>query len=204
LIPKTIHRVHMGPENDSVKYCWESAKKHNPDWKFVTHNEKSSWPIVGNYLNYSKTYAYKSDLMRLEALYHYGGIYLDTDVEIIRSLDHFTEYNYPFAAWESPYVIGSAVIGAPPKNDEILSLIAYCIGSIILEADDGKIDYSGERMMFSPTVITKLWKSNSEVRLLSPESFYPYHWSEKDRSNEDFLINENTFGVHHWNGSWSH
>ena len=205
MIPKIVHRVHIGPPQEFAEWCWETSKNHNVDWEHITHNDDSpdQWEIFGKYLNMSPTFAYKSDLMRLELLYKYGGIYIDTDVEVIRSFDDLSEYHYPFAAWESNYVIGSAVIGSPPKSQEVLDLITYCIGAIELESKDGKIEYGGHLRMFSPSVLTKLWKSNQDVLLLNPESFYPYHWNEKHRRYEDFSINPNTYAVHHWNGSWS-
>jgi mannosyltransferase OCH1-like enzyme len=204
MIPKIIHRVHLGPPQEFAEKCWESSKIYNPDWEHVTHSsaDEGGWEMVGKYLDMSPAFAYKSDLIRLELLYKYGGIYIDTDVEVIKSFNHFSEYNCPFAAWESQYVIGSAVIGAPKNSPDVLDLIAYCIGSIELESKDGKIEYGGHLRMFSPSVLTKLWKMNSEVVLLDPQYFYPYHWEEKHRSSEDFSGNPYTYAVHHWSGSW--
>lgn len=205
MIPKIMHRVHIGPQQEFAEWCWDTSKKYNIGWDHITHSDPSpnKWDIVGKYLDMSPSFAYKSDLMRLEILYKYGGVYIDTDVEIVKSFDPFAEYSYPFAAWESPYVIGSAVIGSPPHNSDILDLIAYCIGSIELESKDGKIEYGGHLRMFSPSVLTKLWKCNKEVTLFQPEFFYPYHWEEKHRRNENFSANPYTYAVHHWNGSWS-
>lgn len=195
----------MGPKSDFAEWCWDSSLKHNEDWEHVTHDDsnRDNFPLVGQFLDLSPVYAYKSDLMRLEVLYRYGGIYLDTDVEIIRNLKHFSEYTYPFAAWESPDTIGSAVIGSPPGNDQILELIIYCLGSILVESEDGAINYGGHLRMFSPSAITKLWSKNRSVTLLNSESFYPYHWSQMHTRGSDFSKNPATFGVHHWNGSWS-
>lgn len=199
-----MHRVHIGPPQDFAEWCWDTSKKYNPDWEHITHSDTSpeKWDIVGRYLDMSPAFAYKSDLMRLELLYRYGGVYIDTDVEVVKCFDPFSEYNYPFAAWESQYVIGSAVIGSPPGNPDILDLIAYAIGAIELESKDGSIEYSGHLRMFSPSVITKLWKCNKEVVVFQPEFFYPYHWEEKHRSRENFSKNPYTYAVHHWNGSW--
>jgi mannosyltransferase OCH1-like enzyme len=204
-IPKIIHRVHMGPKDPFAEYFWETSKMHNIGWGHITHDDSNleEYPLIGRFLSMSPAFAFKSDLMRLEILYHTGGIYIDTDIEVIRPFDHFLEYRYPFAAWESNDTIGSAVIGSPPKNPQVLDLILYCIGAIETESSDGKITYGGHLKMFSPSVITKLWRGNPEVMLLQPESFYPYHWTEKDRATEDFSVNQNTFAIHHWSGSWT-
>lgn len=203
-IPKIIHRVHMGPPNDFAEYCWQSSKNKNLEWDHITHDDSdlSKFPMVGEFLDRSDCFAYKSDLMRLEILYNYGGIYLDTDVEILQSLDPFLQYTYPFAAWESGDTIGSAVIGSPPKNEQILEIIIYCLGSIIIESENKKIEYSGKLRMFSPSAITKLWKDNEAVRLLNSQSFYPYHWTEKNIIKKMPIDNPDTFGIHHWSGSW--
>jgi mannosyltransferase OCH1-like enzyme len=204
-IPKIVHRVHMGPPNDFAEYCWETSQKINSDWEHITHDDSNldEYPIFGKYLHMSPKYAFKSDLMRMEILYNTGGIYIDTDIEVLRNFGPLSEFTQPFAAWESWDTVGSAVIGSPPQNSQVLDLIAYCIGSIQIESIDGQIEYGGHLKMFSPSVLTKLWRGNPEVVLLRPDSFYPYHWSEKHRRNETFGHNMNTFGVHHWSGSWS-
>ena len=203
-IPKIIHRVHMGPSNDFAEYCWQSSKNINLGWQHFTHDDSdlTKFPMVGPFLERSSAFAYKSDLMRLEVLYKYGGIYMDTDVEVIRSFDKFSEYTYPFAAWESYNTIGSAVIGSPPQNEQVLELIIYCLGSVIVESENNLIDYGGHLRMFSPSAITKFWSNNPNVEIVETDCFYPYHWTEKNKKNQNFLNNKNTYAVHHWSGSW--
>lgn len=205
MIPKIIHRVHIGPSQDFAEWCWDTSKKYNYDWEHVTHSNPDSleWEFVGKYLGMSPTFAYKSDLMRLELLYKYGGVYIDTDVEVIRSFNPLLQHDSAFAAWESTDTIGSAIIGSPPGNKDVLDLIMYCVGAIEIESNNGVIEYGGHLKMFSPSVLTKLWKCNKDVLLLQPESFYPYHWTEKHRRYEDFSVNHNTYAVHHWNASWT-
>lgn len=201
MIPAIVHRIHLGPPQLFAEWCWGSSHANNPDWMHITHDDNTEWNMVGSVLGYSEVYAYKSDLMRLEALYRYGGIYIDTDVEVTRSFNPLINIDAPFAAWESLDTIGSAVIGAPAGHPEILKLIEYCIETIERDVVDSHIEYSHELDMFSPKVLTKFWSNNPNVLILPPASFYPYHWTEKDRASETYDA-PYTYGVHHWNNSW--
>lgn len=92
MIPKIIHYIWFGdnPYPEKVQYCIDSWKKHLPDYQFILWNEDSfdvNTTIFTRQAFENKKWAFISDYVRIYALYNYGGWYLDTDVEIIRSLD---------------------------------------------------------------------------------------------------------------------
>lgn len=88
-IPKIIHYCWFGggaisPEN---RKCMESWKKYCPDYKIIEWNEQNFEISQNRYAQQAyeaKKYAFVSDYVRLAVLYEYGGIYLDTDVELVR------------------------------------------------------------------------------------------------------------------------
>ena len=88
MIPKIIHYCWFGPNPlpESAKFYINSWKKYLPDYELVLWNEKnfciSSIPYVKEAYE-SKKFAFVTDYVRLYALYHYGGIYMDTDVEVL-------------------------------------------------------------------------------------------------------------------------
>lgn len=95
-IPKIIHYCWFGggaisPEN---RKCMESWKKYCPDYKIMAWNEQNFDISQNRYAQQAyeaKKYAFVSDYVRLAVLYEYGGIYLDTDVELVRPLDELLE-----------------------------------------------------------------------------------------------------------------
>ena len=92
MIPKVIHYCWFGnnPKPKMVKKCINSWKKYCSDYEIIEWNENN---FDVNYCDYvkeayeAKKWAFVSDFARLWIIYNCGGIYLDTDVEIIRNLD---------------------------------------------------------------------------------------------------------------------
>ena len=218
MIPKTIHRVHLGPEEPQlVKDAWELSKSINEGWEHVTHNEDSldNFPISKNYLSASSSYSFKSDLMRFEALYNWGGIYIDTDVFCIKSFEDFVKLDKIVVGNEDEETIGSAIIIAPPKNKKILQILKEMINYLKEEVKAEFIYGSTQSKVFGPRIVTEFWKDDPEVIKLVPEYFYPIFWKDdhqvQDRKTEsvgDYLarissrITKNTYCSHRAAGSW--
>lgn len=114
MIPKTIHYCWFGrqPYSPLIKLCIESWKKFLPDYRIVLWNE-DSFDIANS--NQFVTQAYKtgkyafvSDYVRMYALYHHGGVYLDTDVEVVKSFDVLLT-NDVFFGFENKHLINSGL-----------------------------------------------------------------------------------------------
>lgn len=97
MIPKIVHYCWYGgkPKPPMVISCIRSWRKYLPDWTFVGWNESNSEPMQScKYFRDALThkgYAFVSDYARLFALNRWGGVYLDTDLELFRSLAPFLE-----------------------------------------------------------------------------------------------------------------
>lgn len=194
-----------GPEPEEVKYHWKTAKRHNPDWEFITHNEDNldEFSISKKYLDLHPSYSFKSDLIRFEALYKYGGFYIDTDVEVIRSFDNLCNFTGVIAGYEeySKRTIGTATIGASVGSDELLKALYYIGEGAIKEtkSEKGFIYEVGSRG-FGPTATSSLWKNNKNAKILEKEAF---HILGGRKINFKTLDLSKTYSVHKSFKSWS-
>ena len=105
-IPKVIHYCWFGknPLPESVEKCIESWKKYCPEYKIICWNEDNFDVSCCDYVREAyeaQKWAFVSDVARLMIIYEHGGIYLDTDVELIKSLDFVVDENEFFFGIET-------------------------------------------------------------------------------------------------------
>ena len=116
MIPKQIHFCWLSDEPfpPQVERCIDSWKKNLPDYKIILWNKErfdiNSTPWTKQAFE-KKKYAFVSDYIRFYALFNYGGIYLDSDVEVLRNLDYLLEKKF-FFSYEYSGLPEAAVIGA--------------------------------------------------------------------------------------------
>ena len=94
MIPKVIHYCWFGgnPLPEEAKRCIESWKKYCPDYKIIEWNENNYDVNSNEYMKAAykeKKWAFVSDYARIDVVYKCGGIYMDTDVELVKELDTF-------------------------------------------------------------------------------------------------------------------
>lgn len=193
-IPRIIHRTVPAVTSDEVEAWWTRMADLHPDWTLMTHRDPldpDEWPMTSPGWKRCTTGAQLAGLIRLEALYRWGGIYVDSDVEPYRSMEPLLPLR-AFAAWEDAKVVPDAVIGAEPEHPAI----AECIRLALKRLRAGAWE-SG------PGVTTAVFPGRPDVLLLPPGSFYPYHYREKHRRDENHKRDQPwSFGAHHWAGSW--
>lgn len=125
MIPKIIHYCWFGgkPKPKSVQRCIGSWRKFCPDYEIKEWNEENfdvnAIPYTRDAYQAGK-YAFVSDVARFWVLYEEGGVYFDTDVEIIRPIDDLVERG-AFMGWEKPDVLGNMHVApglglAAPKD----------------------------------------------------------------------------------------
>ena len=122
MIPKIIHYCWFGkkPYPILMQQCLASWRKHCPDYEIKEWNEDNSplhlYPFAQDAINAEK-YAFAADVIRLYALYSEGGIYLDTDVELVKPLDTLLE-SPAFIGYDKdiPGRLQTAVIGVEKGN----------------------------------------------------------------------------------------
>ena len=133
MIPKIIHMTWFGddPFPPVVIRCMESWKKHLPDYKIQIWTKDNYDLNINQWVREAyaaKKYAFVSDFARFDVLYKYGGIYLDSDVEIIKTLDPYL-HNEAFAGFMSiPNIIEAEVIGSEKGNETMNIMKRYYEG----------------------------------------------------------------------------
>ncbi len=124
MIPKIIHYVWIGDKiPDDYQNFINHWKELMPDYEFHCWSDLESFPKNKWYLDISNVKpGFASDFIRLKALYYYGGIYLDSDVEVFKKFDDLLRYK-SFVGYHYDSLLGTAVIGTEPKNPVISNML---------------------------------------------------------------------------------
>lgn len=206
-IPKIIHYCWFGGKEkpDIVKKCIASWEKHLPDYLLVEWNETNFDLNINSYVEEaykSGKYAFVSDYVRVHALYHHGGIYLDTDVEVFKSFNDLLHHP-SFWGFEQENYIATSTIGAQKGNILIEKFLdSYRDKKFFKE--DGSIN-----SLTNVAVITRLLENlgletNGQYQDIEGMGvFYPQtYFSPYDYINCQSFKTEQTYAMHHFYKSW--
>ena len=127
MIPKKIHYIWVGgnPLTPLAEKCIESWKKYCPDYEIVRWDESNFDVNQNQYCKEAyenKKWAFVSDYIRLKVLYEEGGIYMDTDVEVVKPLDKFLS-NPAFSGFENDTMIPTGIIASEKNNPWVDKLL---------------------------------------------------------------------------------
>ncbi len=211
MIPKIIHYCWLSNDTypDNIQKCINSWKKKLPDYKIMLWDLNRSKACTSEWVNeaYSlKRYAFAADYIRFYALYHYGGIYLDSDVEVIRNFDSLLKLPY-FIGFDSFGYFEAAVIGCEPQNPWIKECLEYYKNRHFI-LQDGVLDtqplpgimYNSISKKF---VISKLNVNYSDYHLDKNLYVHPYQYFSPKRHDTGKIKNQNyTYTIHHYAMSW--
>lgn len=207
MIPKIIHYVWVGGKDkpaEVLKYI-DSWKKFCPDYQIIEWNEANfdinKVPFVKEAIE-NKKFAFASDYMRLYALFNYGGIYMDTDVEVLKPLDEFLNHK-AFTGFENRINIPTAIMGSEKHHPWIKLLLDYYNDRHFV--NDGKLDtMTNVNIISALTKIEYNFKDNNKYQELEDNVvLYPNdYFCPKDYATGEILLTKNTYTIHHFNGSW--
>nr|WP_321452391.1 glycosyltransferase [uncultured Carboxylicivirga sp.] len=198
MIAKTLHYFWFGSKElpAVVKNCIQSWEKNLGDYQIVLWNETNS-ELDCQYAKDAfeqKKWAFLSDYLRLKVLYEQGGIYVDTDMFVIRSFDPLLSESM-FLGKESEESINAAIIGATKGHPFLKLLIDYYRTITVSEVEP------------IPVIVTRLLKKynyQEPVKIFNQEYFYPFPYLNSYSYKADPLsyISSNTFCIHLWFKSW--
>lgn len=207
MIPKKIHYCWFGknPLPNDVKKCIESWKKFCPDYEIIKWDEDNfdinSHPFTKAAYE-AKAWAFVSDFVRLKVVYDNGGIYLDTDVELIKSLN-FLLTNQCYVGIQQQLNLCNTGLGfGAAKNNQVLK-------DMIKEYDKIEFRLEEKAKISCPFLNTKVltdlgYKYTDNIWYSKNITVYPCRYFDPyapgDTSN---LLCKDTISIHHYSASWT-
>lgn len=205
LIPKKIHYIWLGQEKPKeLQQNIEKWKEMCPDYEFYEWNDDNFDVTINNYMKQAydrEKWEFVSDYMRLEILYKYGGIYLDTDIEMLKRPDDLL-YQKCFACTDASLVmnLGSGV-GAMPGCEIIKELRDY-YKTIDFVKEDGSIDKTSCNT-HSYNVLKKYgFKVNDSLQKIKEMNIYPMIFQGACSHTRTTSITPKTYWIHYSNMGW--
>ena len=207
MIPKIIHYIWLGRGQKPKIFdkCYQSWKKYCPDYEFMLWDESNVDLDKYQYVREAydaKKYAFASDVIRLQKLYEYGGIYLDIDVELIKPIDELLNQKC-FMGFEANNAINPGIIcGTEPRNEDILNILNQYEKMKFIEKD-GSFNKLTICETVTPYFIKKGLVPNNTKQVIDGATFYPMeYFCPIDYITGKKKKTKNTYSIHWYFASW--
>ena len=207
MIPKLIHYCWFGrnPLPKLAKKCIKSWKKYCPDYEIIQWNEDnydiSAAPLYVRQAYEAKKWAFVTDYVRLHVVYEHGGIYMDTDVELVKKLDTLLDHKAYFGFEDGMHIntgLGFGAVQGHPILKEIMD-----------DYENLSFGIPGVPIVACPKLNTQIFLRHGliqenrmqvlddDVVILPLEYLCP-------KSMIDGIVRktQNTYSIHHYDSSW--
>lgn len=208
MIPKVIHYCWFGgnPLPEKALKCIESWKKYCPGYEIKEWNEKNYDVKKINYTAQayqSKKYAFVSDYVRFDILYKYGGIYFDTDVEVIKPIDEIIVRG-PFFGMETPATVNPGLGIAASAGDPLYAEILESYKNSFFLKPNGKPDLTTIVERVTGILYKHGFLKENKIQLIESINIYPTdYFNPKNPRTGIIIITPNTYTIHHFDASWT-
>lgn len=210
-IPKVIHYCWFGGNplpNLAIK-CIESWKRFFPDYEIIEWNESNFDITINKYVHdayLNKKYAFVSDYARFWILFHYGGIYFDTDVEVIRDFSPILSAGGFMGVEDHSYskIAPGLGVGAYPKNP-LINDIMHLYDNLEFVYQDGSLNLKTVVSYTTEEFEKYGFKSGINEPMQVIAGFFIYKmdfFCPLDYNTNELNITSNTFSIHHYLASW--
>lgn len=207
MIPKVIHYCWFGgkPIPDKNKRWIDSWYRFCPDYKIIEWNEDNYDITQNRYMHEAykrKKWGFVPDYARLDLIYNFGGIYLDTDVELIRNMDDLL-YQKGFAGFESKNYVALGLGFGAARNLPIIKKMRDDYEEREFINHDGS-----ENLLASPSLQTKILEGeglnrNGEYQIVSDLTIFPEKMlCGKNYRTRLIELKPYTHSIHHYDASW--
>lgn len=201
-IPKIIHYCWFGPSPipKNLKKYIASWSKKLPEYQIIEWNE-SNFDV--NSISFTKDayhlkkYAFVSDYVRLYALYHYGGIYFDTDIQVLNNFDECLKYSSIFG-FEANQRVMTAFMATEKNSPVIREFMSYY----------HSISFDRNNLIPNTVILTKLLEDkglvlNNQNQYLDDVCIYSSdYFNGYDYADAIVKVTNHTKTIHHAYGSW--
>lgn len=207
MIPKTIHYCWFGQGEmpEQAKQCIASWHKFMPDWEYKLWNEDSIDLAMNDYAKEAyeaRKFAFVSDYVRLWALQHEGGLYLDTDVEVFKSFEDLLGYK-AFAGFEGSkhLPVGTCVMASEAHGEWVSEQLEAYRNRHFLTTD-GMLDMTTNVQFITAKMSEGGFVRNGAEQDYKDLHVFPVEYFSPRHTTGEYLRTENTYCDHLGMGTW--
>lgn len=198
-IPKILHYCWFGnnPKSQVFQDCLASWKAFCPDFEIKEWNESNTTQFSNAFYRNAlrkKKYAFVADYIRAKVLFEEGGVYLDTDMLLLKPIDSLLKYNF-FIGEEVKNRVNFALFGSIPKHCFLAQMLKF-----YEQTEFNVFSLPVITHTFSP-IINRKFIDKEEV-IFEPNYFYPLPYENRLESYSGFTQPE-SYAVHLWDHSWA-
>lgn len=209
MIPKKIHYCWFGgnPMSELGEKCIASWKKYCPDYEIIRWDESNYDVTKNEYMRQAydaKKWAFVSDYARLDIIYQYGGVYLDTDVELIKSIDELCLSRAFMGIGCTGGVNTGLGFGAETKMTIIKELRDY-YDNVLFVNEDGTYNTAPCVKHQTEYLLERGFVDEDILQNIGGITIYPREYlCPMDYSSGALSVTDNTYSIHHYESShWS-
>ncbi len=208
MIPKIIHYCWFGRQKKPglIRKCIASWQKFMPDWEIREWNEENYDTGKNEYMRKAyeeQKWAFVVDYARFDILNQFGGIFLDTDVELLRPIPDSILANEAFTGFEDIGRVNPGLVYGSAPGQKILKEIMAAYES---RSYGGTVDGRPENIVdiVSDVLIKNGLKINGEFQIVGGAAIYPKdYFCCFNFETQGFETTGNTVSIHHYFASWT-
>lgn len=207
MIPKVIHYCWFGgnPLPELAVKCIDSWKKFLPEYEIVEWNESNfdvNAYIFAKQALENRRFAFVSDVCRLHVLKEFGGIYMDTDVEALQSLDAFL-HHAAFSGFENDDYVPTGIMASEKNGQWVTEMLQYYDGRPFINEQNEPHNISNTSIITGLMVEKGFVMNNTFQEMPGYIAFYPNeYFCPKSYKTGKITITKNTYCIHHFAKSW--
>ena len=206
-IPKIIHYCWFGPNPipELERRCIGSWKKFLPDYELMFWNEETfdvnSYSFTKQAYE-TKYYAFVSDFVRAIVLQQYGGIYLDTDIEILSNFSSLLKDKDAVLGFENKTYVGTAMMAFVPNHIIMIEFAEYYKNRSFKNSKDQVEIAANPSVLANILIKHRILLNGEEQNVNGVHVFHRNVFFPKKITESNFRITKETVAIHYFKGSW--